>query len=1257
MLRLVLRLFFLLAFLSIQVKCVGFAEELYCGLENCYDVLNVNRDEFDKATLSKLYRTAAKKHHPDRVRTTDPKLKEEAEAKFRLIATAYETLKDDEVREEYNYYLDHPEERFYNYYQYYRRRVAPKVDVRLVILGTIVAISIFQYWSAKSKYAEALGYALTVGKFRNQAIAEGIKRGELDQEKNGKLKKIKGRDNEMAIRKIIEENMDVRGGYKRESIYDTLIWHIVKLPLTTYHYSIWYAKWCFKYWLRLEEYDTEAKLYLIRKNMGMGEGQFACLTDVEHEEMLENELWKKEKFNVWKKEKDQEEREKLAKSGKYKRYRRWLKNNEGNTISFLDEEYDMDSSLKRLNEVSPLTAASPASRRPTKKMTGDNNLDATTMNETQFQADVTAEASIVSEPSTPVSRQPTKKMTGDTNLDATALVGDAEERQVNETQGADMDISLQPMNKTLDLFAKAPVGLPFQWSPILLKVSETDGSNAGIDSTDSSDTLLEDDDIEHGDADGSRKKHLKYSDSMISFMEKEHAINDEQVHELEATIKAREEELCAIKVELEHTKKKLEEERVLSEDLRSNNHRLKENLMEQDLRLDKLKLVEDETPSLVQAIKEANGPLNDLAKELDGAKQECMSLNEELTIRGKDLTKAQEDLEQLRNAYATLAAENTRLHEEATAHGRVVEERELELSLRNQELVESQQQFQEQNALHLQLIANCDELKQKAASFDAAIEAKAVEINLRDKEMAEAKEHLEQLRKENTTLAAENTRLQDEAIAHTRVVEETGLELSLRNQELVESQQQFQELNTLHLQLIANCDELQQKAASFDAAIEAKAIEINLRDKEMAEAKEHLEQLRKENTTLAAENTRLQDEAIAHTRVVEEKELELSLRNQELVESQQRLQEQNALHLQLIANCDELKQKAASFDAAIEAKAVEINLRDKEMAEAKEHLEQLREENTTLAAENTRLQDEAIAHTRVVEEKELELSLRNQALLESQQQLQAFNLQLASKYDEFKQKAESFDAVLEAKAMEIDFRNKELAESHELLEQLRSANATLLTENARLHQEATTARSKIVEETDQELSLRNQELVENQKQIQALTALNLQLVANCDEFKQKAEAIDAALEAKNAEIERLNILCDEFDDLEGKYRASIRELQQQLGVIKPLKTTDAPGLLAVIKEGTRALTPLCDSQKENQKPSSTASPRNFESPEPSNVNETMPIEGFGSTPLTPSNKTTMIANETKLKTPGQSCHDQRGAPSTPGNTTRGCTQQ
>lgn len=51
---------------------------------------------------------------------------------------------DEDSRRDYDYMLDHPEEYYQHYYAYYRRRLTPKVDVRIVILVTICAISIFQ---------------------------------------------------------------------------------------------------------------------------------------------------------------------------------------------------------------------------------------------------------------------------------------------------------------------------------------------------------------------------------------------------------------------------------------------------------------------------------------------------------------------------------------------------------------------------------------------------------------------------------------------------------------------------------------------------------------------------------------------------------------------------------------------------------------------------------------------------------------------------------------------------------------------------------------------------------------------------------------------------------------------------------------------------------------------------------------------------------------------------------------------------------
>lgn len=114
-------------------------------------------------------------------------------------------LKDDEVRKDYDYMLDHPEQFYYNYYKYYRRRVGPQVDIRLVVIGTIVVISIvqvsrvathtqqsdtfiselsLQYISSVHKYTAALDYLSRDPKYRMQAERIAKEEGKwLDKDK------------------------------------------------------------------------------------------------------------------------------------------------------------------------------------------------------------------------------------------------------------------------------------------------------------------------------------------------------------------------------------------------------------------------------------------------------------------------------------------------------------------------------------------------------------------------------------------------------------------------------------------------------------------------------------------------------------------------------------------------------------------------------------------------------------------------------------------------------------------------------------------------------------------------------------------------------------------------------------------------------------------------------------------------------------------------------------------------------------------
>ncbi|EDO35598.1 predicted protein [Nematostella vectensis] len=186
--------------LSLAILCFtpvvqGFVEGLYCGTENCYDVLGVTR-ESNKGDD-----------------------KENAIKKFQLIATAYETLKDPEQRNDYDYMLDHPEETYRHYYHYYRHRMAPKVDVRIVVA----------YLHGWSRYNEAVQYALSVPKYRNKAIQKAHEDGLLNGlRKRGKRSKEEMKEEEESIlRSVVESSLEIRGGHCKPSIMDVLWIRIV----------------------------------------------------------------------------------------------------------------------------------------------------------------------------------------------------------------------------------------------------------------------------------------------------------------------------------------------------------------------------------------------------------------------------------------------------------------------------------------------------------------------------------------------------------------------------------------------------------------------------------------------------------------------------------------------------------------------------------------------------------------------------------------------------------------------------------------------------------------------------------------------------------------------------------------------------------------------------------------------------------------------------------------------------------------------
>lgn len=315
------------------VDALNLMEGLYCHEENCYDVLGVTR-ESSKGDISRAYRQLAKKFHPDMHR--GDVAKQEAEVQFKRIATAYEILGDNEARSDYDYMLDNPSHYYAHYYRYYRRRVTPKVDIRLVLVVTISIISAIQYFSAWQRYDTAIKYFMTVQKYRNRALDMATEEEKAFM-KNKRLAKAQQKEEtEKLIRKIIEDKMDIKGAYAKPQISDILWIQLLISPYTLTKFIGWSLRWLWLFTILGREYGEQEKLYLIRKHMKLGQHQFDGLEDSEKETYLELELWKKENFVEWKQEQEEEKKKEMAESARYKQYRRYMKNHGPGRMTFED---------------------------------------------------------------------------------------------------------------------------------------------------------------------------------------------------------------------------------------------------------------------------------------------------------------------------------------------------------------------------------------------------------------------------------------------------------------------------------------------------------------------------------------------------------------------------------------------------------------------------------------------------------------------------------------------------------------------------------------------------------------------------------------------------------------------------------------------------------------------------------------------------------------------------------------------------------
>jgi len=343
----------LIIYQSIPVDALGLVPSIYCGLKTCYDILSVNRDS-TKNEIKKAYRNLSQKLHPDKFISALNSNKitkeeyEEIEIKFRTINIAYETLKSEASKEDYNHYLDHPEDRYYNYYRYYSNKYKPNVDVRLVILGFLLCWSIFQWSGWTSSYNQVIFYMQKDNKYRMQAKRIAIEKKLLDED--GKLSKklrrtefknpdLAKKEVERILKSIIEQNVDVRGGYGKPKITDVAIFQVIFLPKYIYEFIKSKYMWWYRRKILKVELNESEKWTLIQKNLKCKSlVEFEYLKDKKGLELWNNECWDADKCEVFQAKLKEEQRLKDAESGSAKQYRRYIKKHGTGKMTFNEND-------------------------------------------------------------------------------------------------------------------------------------------------------------------------------------------------------------------------------------------------------------------------------------------------------------------------------------------------------------------------------------------------------------------------------------------------------------------------------------------------------------------------------------------------------------------------------------------------------------------------------------------------------------------------------------------------------------------------------------------------------------------------------------------------------------------------------------------------------------------------------------------------------------------------------------------------------
>mmetsp|Transcript_8631 Transcript_8631/g.25931 ORF Transcript_8631/g.25931 Transcript_8631/m.25931 type:complete len:307 (+) Transcript_8631:110-1030(+) len=276
------------------------AFELFCGKENCFEILGMTRETANMTAIKKAYRKASLELHPDRNPSKD------ADKQFQRIANAYQVLTNEKKRAEYEDFLDHPENYYWYFLEHMSETYAAKADAKIVLFGIVSILTLLHYLNMSLNYKSAMRRIKDTPDYKER-VAALVKNGEAHNidEAEAKIKiSIVGFFGPTTLRK---------------PTWRDLLFIQAPVGLARFLYRV--VRWQVRYKLMKKEYTEEDKIMLIKKAFQLDETDWEEIPESDKEEMISRKVWEEKAKSEFIRDKRFESKGASKRKPKPKRYR------------------------------------------------------------------------------------------------------------------------------------------------------------------------------------------------------------------------------------------------------------------------------------------------------------------------------------------------------------------------------------------------------------------------------------------------------------------------------------------------------------------------------------------------------------------------------------------------------------------------------------------------------------------------------------------------------------------------------------------------------------------------------------------------------------------------------------------------------------------------------------------------------------------------------------------------------------------------